>query len=483
MKRLIANLLIPPALLFFMTLNVMSQQKEMPVTTSSKEALKLFLNGEERFNNSDQIEAKKLLGKAIELDGNFALAYLYMAFTGGADTYKINMDKAVSLSDKVSAGEKLKIQYYKAFGENNDAKEKECANQLLQMYPEDKKVQLDVGFYYFNKRDFTNALTYFNKAIELDKNFAVVYNLIGYCYSGLNQNEEAEKAFKTYINLKPDYANPRDSYGELLLKMGKIDESIVQYKKAIELNPDFIGSIMGLGNCYVFKSDFETARKYYQEAYAKASNVYGKFQALYWIAVSYIHEGNMDKAFKTYDDYRTLAEKENMIHHIIDSYSKQGWIKSEIGQSDEGFDICKKAMALTKDSRLTPEQKENYMFNCILWRLSYDLSKNDFDKATSKLDSCKQKLANNHDPGMEYWMNGLLGQWEFRLGNYDKALEWFFKSDMDNPENWFQIASTYMKKGDKSNAKKYYEKITSSTTNRIELAFVMKKATDELKKI
>jgi Tfp pilus assembly protein PilF len=461
----------------------MSQQKEMPVTTSSKEALNLFLNGEENFNNANAVEAKKLLSKAIELDENFAMAYLYMAFVGGPDTYKNNMDKALSLSDKVSAGERLKIQYYKAFGENNDSKEKEYANQLLQMYPEDKKVQLDVGLYYFNKRDFANALTYFNKAIKLDKNFAVVYNLIGYCRAGLNQNEEAEKAFKTYIDLKPDYANPRDSYGELLLKMGKIDEAIVQYKKAIELNPGFVGSIMGLGNCYVFKSDFETARKYYQEAYTKALYIYGKFQALYWIAVSYIYEGNTDKALKTYDDYRALAEKENMIHNIIDSYSKQSWIKTEIGQTEDGFDICKKAIALTKDSRLTPEQKEGYMFNCILWRLSYDISKNDFEKAKSKLDSCKQKLAINKDPGMEFWMNGLMGNWEFRLGNNDKALEWFFKSDMENPENWFQIANTYMKKGDKDNARKYYEKITSSTTNRIELAFVLKKASDELKKI
>ena len=113
--------------------------------------------------------------------------------------------------------------------------------------------------------DFQNALAHFTKAKEIDSNFAPVYNMIGYCQSALNNYPAAEEAFQTYIKLMPDRPNPYDSYAELLLKMGKYDESIAQYKKALEKDPTFTTSLAGIGNNYVFKGDYTAARKYFQD--------------------------------------------------------------------------------------------------------------------------------------------------------------------------------------------------------------------------
>ena len=50
--------------------------------------------------------------------------------------------------------------------------------------------------------------------------------MLGYAYRQEGDYANAEQAFKKYIELIPNDPNPYDSYAELLLKMGKFDESI-----------------------------------------------------------------------------------------------------------------------------------------------------------------------------------------------------------------------------------------------------------------
>jgi len=80
-----------------------SQKGEMTITTSSDEALKLFLDGRDKLDNIETAAAAPLFDKAIEKDPNFALAYLYRSQSGGGfKIFRKNLEKAVSLADKVS---------------------------------------------------------------------------------------------------------------------------------------------------------------------------------------------------------------------------------------------------------------------------------------------------------------------------------------------------------------------------------------------
>ncbi len=103
----------------------MAQVKEVPITTSSKEALNFFLSGRDKFENIEFAEAYAFFDKAIQLDPNFALAYLYRAQSGsGYNVFRQNLDKAISFIDKVSEGEKLLILYFQALYYGNGQKQK-----------------------------------------------------------------------------------------------------------------------------------------------------------------------------------------------------------------------------------------------------------------------------------------------------------------------------------------------------------------------
>ena len=58
--------------------------------------------------------------------------------------------------------------------------------------------------------------------------------MIGYSHIELENYDAAEIALKKYIELTPDSSNPYDSYAELLLTLGKYDQSIEYYQEALD---------------------------------------------------------------------------------------------------------------------------------------------------------------------------------------------------------------------------------------------------------
>jgi len=470
--------------IFVAPLDLLAQVKEIPVTSKSKEALDFFVKGRDKVENLELPAASALFDKAIQADPDFALAYLYRAQSGGGyNVFRQNLDKAVSLSANVSEGEKMLISFSQAQADGNGDKQKEIIGQILSTYPSDKRVQEISGEYYYGINDFTNALAHFNKATEIDKNFAPVYNMIGYCQSALNNLPEAEKAFQTYISLVPGNPNPYDSYAELLLKMGKYDESIAQYNKALEKDPSFATSLAGIGNNYVFKGDFDSARKYYQDYYDKSVTTPGKLDAVFLKAVTYIHEGNTEQAEKTFDEYRALAEKENLPTSTINSYAFQGFTATEGGKPAEGMKYFEKAEDLISKSNLTAAVKENLNTRAMLWRFYSLTSSNDLDKAQAAYDQVKTRVESRNNPNEEMFLNTLLGLFEIKKGDYDKAVENLSKADTQDPLTLYLTAVAYSKMGDKSNSEKLYDKVTKWNINSLNLAFVRNHAMEELKSL
>jgi tetratricopeptide (TPR) repeat protein len=280
------------------------------------------------------------------------MAYAYRALSGGGVALsRQNLDKALGLAEKVSPGEKHWILATEASFDGNAAKAKQEIDELLKLYPQDKRVQSLAGSYYGNMQsDLKPALEHYTKAAAIDKTYAASYNQIGYLQSRLGQYGDAEQAFKQYIALRPTSPNPYDSYAELLLKTGRYDESIAQYQKALEKDPGFVSAYTGIGSNYVFKGDYAKARESYQRAFEQSPNVDGKSGALFWRTVSYVHEGKVDEALKSLEDARTFAEKENRIPNVIGTHLQAAFILGETGSSPGRSSISRRPREPEKSS-------------------------------------------------------------------------------------------------------------------------------------
>jgi len=62
-------------------------------------------------------------------------------------------------------------------------------------------------------------------------------NLLGYQFLWNNINDKALMVLKKNVELFPSSWNSYDSYGEILLKVGRREDAIKMYQKSIELNP------------------------------------------------------------------------------------------------------------------------------------------------------------------------------------------------------------------------------------------------------
>ncbi|MCU7497977.1 MAG: tetratricopeptide repeat protein [Ignavibacteria bacterium] len=445
---------------------------EVPVTTKSQDARQKYLEGMQFMWNLQADKARASFQDAVQKDPDFALGYMGLAMTRGKfSDSKQDYDKAESLMDKVSEGEKQLVTFTKSQFEGNTAKAKEALDKLLSMFPKDKMVQTYAGnFENFVKQDYDAAISHYQKAIAIDKNFAPAYNIMGYAYSSKNDFKKAEAAFKKYISLIPDNPNPYDSYGELLLKYGKYDESIKQYQKALKIDPNFWSSYEGLGNNYVFKDNFSKARETYQQLFDKATVPNWKLAALFDQATSFVREGDINNALTELDKRAALAEKEGNPVAAATSYGNKGFILVESGKPEEAMKQFDKAKETIESSDLPDQLKKNLTAFANLLRVYGMTAQGKTDEAKSEMDNKDKLIGGSTDPGVEKNYESFMGYLALKQNNYDEALAHFQKGDIQDPFDWYYMSQAYEKKGETDKAAKLVDKIHKSNLNSMNLA-------------
>lgn len=70
---------------------------------------------------------------------------------------------------------------------------------------------------------------------------------------------EAEKEFKRGIELNPNYATAHQWYGNQLVVLGRFDEALAKYKRAQELEPLSLIVSANLAEGYLAKGDLNSA--------------------------------------------------------------------------------------------------------------------------------------------------------------------------------------------------------------------------------
>lgn len=445
---------------------------EVPITTTSPQARDKYLEGLKYADNIQFEKAKTLFQDAINADPNFALGYVGLAATSGSySTSKQYFDKAESLMDKVSEGEKHLISFSKAQFEGNTSKEKDEIQKLLSMFPKDKRVAFIAGtFEQFSNRNFDAAIQHYQKAVQIDPNYAPAYNVMGYAYSDKNDFNKAEEAFKKYISLLPDSPNPYDSYAELLLKNGRYDASIEQYQKALDIDPVFVSALEGIGNNYLFKGDYAKAREYYQTAFDKSPSFNWKYASLYNEAVSYVREGNITNALSTLDKRISLAENDNSIPTVVGTHNMEGFILAENGKPDEAMKHFDMASEKIESSNLPDNLKDNLMSDVKLNKLYGMVTANKLDAASNELQNKDQVLGSANTPQNNKKYEAIRGLLSLKQNKFDEALSHFNKADNEDPMTWYYQAMAYQKKGETQKATQLIDKIKQSNQNSVELA-------------
>lgn len=455
-----------------------SDSGKIPVTTSSEEARKEFVQGrdlQEKLLIQDSIAH---FDKAVSLDPNFAIAELNRAAVSptGKEFFD-HLKKAVSLSDKASSGERLLILATEAGANANAVKQKDLLDQLVTAYPNDERAHFNLGGYYFGQQDFPKAIEHYKKATELSPTYSTAFNILGYAYRQNGDYTNAEEAFKKYIELIPKDPNPYDSYAELLLKMGRFDESIAQYRKALEIDPNFINAHQGIAAAELYSGKPDDAAAELQKITEKARSDAERRTALFALTVVDVDSGKMDKALADVDKQYALGEKTNDIPGMTGDLQLKGNILLETGKFDEAKSQFERELKMTEASSLSQEIKDNarlfHHFN--LARVA--LGKKDLTTAKPEAEAYRKGTDALKNPFQIKQAHSLAGMIALEEKDFDKAIAELQQANPQNPYDLYRLCQAYQGKGDMGKAKEFCTKAANfNSLPQLNLAFIRVKA-------
>ena len=463
-------------IVFAQTENV---NKELPITTSSNEARQLFVAGRDAMENAEIRKATELFTEAIEEDEDFALAYLYLAFLGaGTSAFTNNLEKAMAHSEKISEGEKLFIQMGKLiYADKNNKAGMELLDKLILMYPGDARLY----FYKGVSRSIENdsAIVYLKKAIQLNPDYATVYNTLGYLYLDKKNYDEAENNFRKYINLAPEISNSYDSYAEFLERTGRYNEAIENYQKVLEIDNSNNIEYVKIGSCFIRKGGFASARGNYQKLFEKSHGVTTKLWALRLKIISYVYENKIDEALSEFTGYRNyVAEVEDEKEDAL-SFAYEGYVLSENDRIAEGLKKFQEAATRLEKLSVPGEQKNNLLAHANLDFAYAFAMNNDILNAKAKAELARTETNNMTDPDLKTKYEWTLGFIEYKGGNYDKMIERMKGINGLDALKTYYLAQAFQKSGDKVTAEKLLKEARNANINSWLTAVVWKRINEE----
>lgn len=116
---------------------------------------------------------------------------------------------------------------------------KEVAEDLI--YPTPHYPLSNMGYAYYNKKNYALAESYYLKALDLEPKFVTALNGLGKTYIAMNKPDKAIELFEKAAALAPEKPDLYYSLGETYLLLGEQEKAKDAFEKVMGLDPD--GSI------------------------------------------------------------------------------------------------------------------------------------------------------------------------------------------------------------------------------------------------
>ena len=334
------------------TLSPEEQKLLDTVPTKNMAALEAYFRGKQSMEKRSSVAlagAVDDFNRAIELDPNFALAYV-----GLADSYQLQeqysglpidemlakaqaaADKALALDDRLAEAytslggiEQLRTNYEAAeaayqrsielnpnyvtayhwytlllegpLGRPDEALE--MAKKAVELDPRSPIILLNVGARYAGVGRFDESLAWVHKVIEIDPEFAFGYHWIGLLHwRAEGKLDEAVRWFRKGVSIDPGNPEISGFLGWLSLDLGDLDYAKYWIEKSIELAPESFFPNFAMELLHLYQGDRSAALDYGRRAFET-----GYYWTRFWssFAPVRIHEMRAGR----YLEARTAFEK------------------------------------------------------------------------------------------------------------------------------------------------------------------------------
>jgi tetratricopeptide (TPR) repeat protein len=168
----------------------------------------------------------------------------------------------------------------------------------------------------------------------------IAHNNLAAALAGRGEVEEALAQYRKALEIKPDYAAARVGLGSTLAGRGEVEEALAQYRKALEIKPDYAEAHYNLGRALARRGEVEEALAQYRKAleikpdYAEAHNNFG---------VALAGRGAVDEAMA---HFRKSLE---MNPDYAEAHCNLGLAMAHRGEVEEAIGQYRKALEIKPD--------------------------------------------------------------------------------------------------------------------------------------
>jgi tetratricopeptide (TPR) repeat protein len=139
---------------------------------------------------------------------------------------------------------------------------------------------------FFQEMNDPLAISYYKNALEITPNDKLLNYNLGKLYQDLGELELAKEQYQNLITIDPNSYPAYNNLGYIAFYFEEnYEEAVRLYSKAIEFNPTYYQALFNRGLAYEWKDDFKNARKDYQQSlsinpnYEKAINALNNLDA------------------------------------------------------------------------------------------------------------------------------------------------------------------------------------------------------------
>jgi tetratricopeptide (TPR) repeat protein len=217
-------------------------------TTSSPEALAEYERGRDAAMRLYHADARAAYQRALELDPEFVAAKiaLYETEPEAKERERRLAELRTVDRERLNERERFLLDVLAAQAEEGQFARRKVVDDFLARHPDDAFALLIAANDAWGRLEWPVAEQRYRRLLEVDPNWVMAHNHLGYIAMAQGDFTEAEARFRTYKYVAPDQANPHDSLGELLVLLGRYDEARAELEEALAIRPDFCASYQNL---------------------------------------------------------------------------------------------------------------------------------------------------------------------------------------------------------------------------------------------
>ena len=443
----------------------------MPVSTSSAQARTLYEKGMQDYENLYLDRCNEDWRGAVKADPNLAVAWAWIAFNS-SNPSEVNSarERAKALLSRINPGEQLMVTWIAKVQEGDFIGGISAMNDLLEMYPKDKHLLYLAGNWLMGENGDEQARKIMEKALAIDKNYPAALNDLAYLYA---RNREFPKAFANmdrYVALLPAEPNPQDSYGELLRMAGNFEGSLQHYRAALQIDPDFVTSQVGLGDTYALMGNQEQARIEYDKAIRYAHNEADRLSYGIQKAMTFVRDGKFAEADKLLQEIALTAHAKEQDLQEAQAYRQAAEYQTDDNAALKYLQSAEESLG--HQSTISKGDKDEELSRILRNRAVLAAHAGNPSLANSTLKQLEAMAAGSRNRVIQSSYNGAAGTLLMDQKKFEEAIS-FLEEDQDNPFTMQLLVQAYYQTNQSDKLHEIEAKLRGTNVATMEQAVVV----------